>query len=138
MVRLDNCGRPVVGPRSVITSGGFVSVTASADIEAGEEFLQKNACGEFCINERDCDILKRYNLTINFCKVDPSAVELTTSQTLLVDPTSGDAKGFSLGSKVQCDEGWSLEMWQREFHDRAAHFRSLVNPWQGNERALAG
>jgi asparagine synthase (glutamine-hydrolysing) len=32
----------------------------------------------------------------------------------------------------------SLEIWQREFHDRASHFRNLVKPWQGPKRALAG
>lgn len=113
IVRLDNCGRPVVGANSVIVSSGFVSVGASADIEEGEEFLQKNACGEFCINEKDDPILKRYNLTINFCKVDPSAIEMTTSQRLLLDPVTTDVKGFALGESIQSDEGWSLELWQK-------------------------
>lgn len=113
LTRLDDCGRPVVGPKSVITSRGFISVTASADVEAGNEFLVKNACGDLCINERDCDILKRYNVKVLFCKIDPGAVELTTSQRLLTDPTTGDAKGFALGNAIQCDSGWSLELWQK-------------------------
>lgn len=112
IVRLDSCGRPVVGARSVLTSKGFVSVTATADIEEGEEFLVKNACGEPCINEKDCSFLKRYNLEINFCKVDPAGVELTTGQRLVLND-DGDGAGFGLGETIQCDEGFSLELWQK-------------------------
>lgn len=111
MIRLDSCGLPVVGPSSVIVSKGYTSVAASADIEDGEEFLVKNACGELCINEKDCSILKRLNLTINFCKIDFAAVELTTSQRLLT--LAGDANGFAIGETAQCGEGWSLELWQK-------------------------
>lgn len=111
ITRLDSCGSPVVGAKSVITSAGFISVGAAADIEAGQEFLQKNACGELCINEKDCDILKRYNLTMAMCQIDPTLVEMTTSQRLLLSGT--DAIGFALGSDIQCDEGWSLELWQK-------------------------
>jgi len=112
MVRLDACGRPVVGPRSVLTSKGFVSVSASADNEEGEEFLVKNACGEPCINEKDCSFLKRFNLTINFCKIDPAGVELTTGQRLVMD-AAGDGVGFGMGEEIMCDGGFSLELWQK-------------------------
>lgn len=112
MIRVDSCGRPVVGPKSVIVSKGYTSIGASADVEEGEEFLVKNACGELCINEKDCSILKRLNLTVNFCKIDFGAVEMTTSQRLLVNDTGG-ANGFTLGETVQCDDGWSLEVWQK-------------------------
>lgn len=112
LVRLDECGVPVVGNKSVISASGFVSVSASADIETGEEFLQKNACGELCINEKDCDVLKRYNLTIQWCLFDPDAVEIVTGQRLLLD-AAGDAKGIAVGEALQCDGGYSLEMWQK-------------------------
>lgn len=111
LVRLDSCGVPVAGPSSVAVSSGFVSVTATAEIEEGEEFLVKNACGEPCINEKDCDFLKRYNLTINFCKVDPTVLELTTSSRALLDGTN--VIGVAMGSQIQCEDGWSLELWQK-------------------------
>lgn len=111
LVRLDSCGVPVAGPSSVAVSKGFVSVGATAQIEAGQEFLVKNACGEPCINEIDCDFLKRYDLTINFCKVDPTLVELTTANRALTDGTN--VIGVAVGSEVQCDDGWSLELWQK-------------------------
>lgn len=112
LVRLDACGKPVVGAKSVITASGFVSVTASADIEEGEEFLQKNACGELCINEKDCDVLKRYNMVIQWCLFDPDAIEIITGQRVLLDAL-GNGKGVAIGESVQCDGGWSLELWQK-------------------------
>lgn len=111
IVRNDACGLPVVGASSVIVSKGYTSVAAAADIEDGEEFLVKNACGELCINEKDCSIIKRLNLTVNFCKIDFAAVELTTSQRLLTD--TGVANGFAIGQNAQCGAGWSLELWQK-------------------------
>lgn len=111
LVRLDSCGVPVVGPSSVAVSKGFISVGATAEVEEGEEFLVKNACGEPCINEKDCDFLKRYNLTINFCKVDPTLVELTTANRALTD--GARVIGVAIGSEVQCEDGWSLELWQK-------------------------
>lgn len=111
LVRLDSCGVPVVGPSSVAVSKGFITVSATAEIEEGEEFLVKNACGEPCINEKDCDFLKRYNLTINFCKVDPTILELTTANRALTD--GANVIGVAVGSEVQCEDGWSLELWQK-------------------------
>lgn len=112
VIRLDSCGRPVDGDSSVGVSKGFITVAAAADIEEGEEFLQKNACGELCINEKDDDILKRFNLTINFCKVDPAMVELMTSNRVVTNG-SGDAVGFAVGSEINSDGGFSLELWQK-------------------------
>ena len=112
LVRLDSCGAPVAGPSSVVVSKGFVSVTATAEIEEGEEFLVKNASGDPCINEKDCDFLKRFNVVINFCKVDPTLLELTTSNRALTD-AGGDVIGTAIGSSIQCEDGWSLELWQK-------------------------
>lgn len=112
IVRVDACGVPVVGPKSVVSFKGFVSIARSPDYEEGEEFLQKNACGDLCINEKDCDRLKRINLDLQFCTIDPDIVEITTGNRLLLDGT-GDAKGWATSEDVQCDGGFSLEVWQK-------------------------
>lgn len=112
MVRLDSCGRPVVGPKSVVVTKGFINVAAAKDYEEGEEFIQKNACGELCISEKDCDVLKRINLTLGFCVIDHEGIEVMTSSRLLVDG-AGMAIGYTSGD-TQCETGWSLEVWQKE------------------------
>jgi len=112
LVRLDDCGRPVCGPKSVVVTKGFINISAAKDYEEGEEFTQKNACGELCISEKDCDVLKRINLTIGFCVIDHEGISIMTSSRLLVNE-AGEAIGYTSGD-TQCSAGWSLEVWQKE------------------------
>jgi hypothetical protein len=112
IVRLDGCGVPVVGLKSVVVTKGFINIAAAKDYEEGQEFTQKNGCGELCISEKDCDVLKRINLTIGFCVIDHEGIGIMTSARLLVD-AGGAAIGYTSGS-TQCDAGWSLEIWQKE------------------------
>lgn len=113
LTRLDSCGRPVVGPKSVIVTKGFINVGAAKDYEEGEEFTQKNGCGELCISEKDCDVLKRINLTLGFCVIDHEGIEIMTANRLLLNAL-GEAVGYAQSSTAQCDSGWSLEVWQKE------------------------
>lgn len=113
IVRLDACGAPVVGAKSVVTSKGFISVGSTADVEAGQEYLVKDACGDLCINEKDCDRFKRLTLALKFCLMDFAGAEIMTGQRVQVDAT-GNAVGFAIGENVTgCDEFWSLELWQK-------------------------
>lgn len=111
LVKLDVCGAPVVGAKSVLVSDGFIRVQAKAVIETGQEFKQKNACGEYCINETDCDLLTRYDLSVDYCNIDPDAVSMTTSQRLI--SAAGTSIGFASGETVDCDAGYSMELWQK-------------------------
>src|SRR5688500_6376753 len=81
--RLDECGAIVVGPKSQLTTKGYISVTATAQVEDGEEFIVRNACGELCINEKDDDQFKRYDLEMSLCQVDPELLELVSTARLL-------------------------------------------------------
>lgn len=109
--RLDVCGVPVVGETSVITTKGYISVGATAQIEDGDEFVLKNACGELCINEKDCDQFKRYDLELQLCQVDPELLELISNARILVDAL-GDSRGFAHGESSLC-ENFSLELWNK-------------------------
>ncbi len=111
LVRLDSCGGIVVSPTSLLTTKGYISVTATAQIEDGEEFLVKNACGELCINEKDDDQFKRYDLEIQLCQVDPGVLELVTSARLLVD-SEGTVKGFAYGESTDV-ENFALMLWNK-------------------------
>lgn len=111
ITRLDACGVPVVGPKSVVTSKGFISVSSTADIEAGQEYLVKTACGDLCVNEKDFDRFKRMTLALKFCLIDPSAAEIMTGNRVQVDGTGG-AAGFTVGEDA-AESFWSLELWQK-------------------------
>jgi hypothetical protein len=112
ITRLDACGAPVVGPKSVVTTKGFISVTSTADVEDGQEFLVKDACGDLCINEKDCPRFKRLNLALKFCVVDAAGAEIMTGQRAQVNG-DGDVIGFTVGENADCDTRWSLELWQK-------------------------
>lgn len=109
VLRLDDCGAPVVGAKSVVASKGFVKITLTPTYEDGQEFIQKNADGDFCINEKDDPRLKRVNAAIDFCKVDPDEVEIMLGTRLLLDGT--DAVGFAVNENDSAGrfslEGWS-------------------------------
>jgi hypothetical protein len=110
-IRLDECGSIVVGPSSVLTTKGYISVTATAQLETGEEFILKNACGELCVNEKDADQFKRYDLEMEFCQVDPELLELISGARLLVDG-GGTSRGFAHGENP-LTENFSLELWTK-------------------------
>lgn len=112
ITRLDACGVPVVGPKSVITSKGFISVTSTPDVEAGQEYLVKDACGDLCVNEKDFDRFKRLTLALKFCLIDPSGAEIMTGQRVQVNGT-GDSMGFTVGENAADDAFWCLELWQK-------------------------
>lgn len=109
--RLDQCGAIVVGEKSMLTTKGYISVAATAQIEDGEEFTVKNACGELCINEKDADQFKRYDLELQLCQVDPELLELISGARLLVDG-EGVTKGFAHGENA-LTENFSLELWTK-------------------------
>lgn len=110
-VRLDSCGNPVEGPASLLTTKGYISIAATAQIEDGEEFILKNACGELCINEKECDQFKRYDLEMQFCQIDPELLELVSNTRLLLD-AGGVSRGFAHGESNLC-ENFSLELWNK-------------------------
>lgn len=110
-VRLDECGGIVVGEASMLTTKGYISVAATAQIETGEEFIQRNACGELCLNEKDDDQFKRYDLEMQFCQVDPELLELISGARILVD-SEGVSRGFAHGESAGV-ENFSLELWTK-------------------------
>lgn len=108
VTELDDCGAPVPGG-SFVVSDGFVTVTLGAELESGDEFVQKNADGALCINQRDPDLLKRLNVTINWCRVDPDIVSLITGSPVELDG-GGDTVGFRI-EEGRADTKWALELW---------------------------
>jgi len=109
MTRLDECGTPVVGASSVVANG-FISIGGSLDYEDGEEFTRKDAWGDLCLNEKDCPALKRLNLDLMVCTIDPEAVEIAAGNRLITE--AGDSIGF-FGSEDRVCSGFSLEVWQK-------------------------
>lgn len=107
VTELDVCGNPVTG-NSFVVSDGFVTVALTSELEEGDEYIQKNADGRLCINERAPDSLKRLTVTIDWCEVDPELIQLITGYPPEMD--GADAVGFRIQSG-ESDTNWGLEVW---------------------------
>lgn len=114
IVKVDICGNPVTGASSlVVTSKGFVQVVSDPDYEDGEEFFERNADGDACVNQKDAPTLKRFGLTVDLCSVDPVMAAYVLSARLLDttgSPTTGTGWAMSEGTP---SNRFSLEVWQR-------------------------
>jgi hypothetical protein len=108
--RLTSIGKWATGTTASAVSAGFVSIALKDNIESGSEYKQKNASGDFCINERDRDLLNWIELEIAFCSVDPELVELITGQRVLHDQAVKSV-GFTKANVVPTD--FALEVWTK-------------------------
>lgn len=110
LTRLDECGAVVEGSCSSLVSDCFVSVTMSAEVEAGDEFLVKNAWGDFCINDKDSDRFKWVNVTVEFAEINPDALDMIADATPVL--SGGSAIGATFGTTAN-ETSFALEVWTK-------------------------
>jgi hypothetical protein len=113
LTRLDNCGVPVVGACSSIVTEGFVTVEYSPEVEAGEEYLQKNAWGSLSISEKDADRNKWVNVSMTMCEVNPDVLDLVGGGNPLQDAVGTDTIGASFGVENNL-AAFALEVWTKQ------------------------
>jgi len=113
VTRLDGCGVPVLGPDSVIVSDGFITVGLTANTDEGTEINVTNAAGDVCILDQPAPKFTGYDVTVEFCGVNPELIAMMTGQkTVLNTATPPVAVGFRMNSDVNADaSGFALEMW---------------------------
>jgi len=111
VIRLDTCGVPVSGVGGLVVTKGFVSIEVAPEYEDGEEFLVKNANGDFCVNEKDANSLKRVGLTMNFCAVDPDLVAIVAGERVLTTGGPATGTGVAFGEGLLTAR-FGLEVWQ--------------------------
>lgn len=134
VVRVDDCGVPVTGSGALtIVTKGFVQVVMEPDYEDGEEFVERNADGELCVNQKDRPSLKRFGLTVDWCEVDPVLAAYVMSARLL-DTASPAVTGTGWAmSEGEPDNKFSMEVWQRVAGsgacDASGVQRYIYNAW---------
>lgn len=111
VTRLDGCGRPVPGPDSQVTTDGFISVALAAQTDEGTTISVQNAAGKICILDEPCPTFTGYDITVEFCGVDPDLFGLLTGQPPVTN-AGGDTVGFRMNSQIDaCESGFALELW---------------------------
>jgi hypothetical protein len=109
--RMDTAGAYVVGACSVVVTNGFIDVEVTDEMEAGEEYLQKNAWGDPCVNEKASGFRKWANVKVTMCEVDPDLLDIIADGTPIADLTP-DTIGAEFGTAVN-ESAWALEVWSK-------------------------
>ena len=84
-----NC-EPLTGPTDGAILTAISTINLTGDVEEGTRFEPKDACGDIVYTAEDADIVKRYNITIDFWKTDFEAFELMTDGSLVIGKTGTD------------------------------------------------
>jgi hypothetical protein len=111
VTRLDQCGLPVYGEGGYVVSKGFITVTLGNEYETGEELQQKNAWGEYCVNDKDPDITKWVNVSVQFCEVDPTVLDIIGGANPVV--VGDDTIGATFG-QPSTTEAFAIEVWTKK------------------------
>lgn len=111
VTRLDGCGNPVLGPDSVVTSSGFISVAATPNQVTGTDIQVTNANGDVCAQDTAQPKFSNFTLETALCGVDVELVNLFTGNPLVLD-AEGNPVGFDDDTKARVDlTGFALEVW---------------------------
>lgn len=111
ITRLDECGVPVYGSCGSVVSEGFITVTWAPEKESGAEYTQKNAWGELCINDKDADITKWVNVTVEFCEVDPDVLDIMAAANPVI--VGSDTIGATFGTDANVSS-FAVEVWTKK------------------------
>lgn len=116
VTRQDECNialDPLTANSRVLTAG-FMELNLSPDVEAGEDITMKNACGEICIRDKDCDRLKGFEVELKLCGIPLPIIEMLIDATLLEDG-EGNIVGASMRNSLNdpCTNSKMLELWSK-------------------------
>lgn len=114
ITRLGANGAPLVGTNNSYVTKAFVSLSLSPEFEDGDELTRKAASGEVCVSHKTADTLKRVNISISLCNVDPEFTQMISGGVLLEDGSSNSV-GW-LAPQIGVDalpNGVAIEVWSK-------------------------
>jgi hypothetical protein len=107
----------VAGVNNAVSTSAIVRIDSTPEYEAGDDYTQKNGCGDICLSLKDCDQLKRMNLSLELCVRDMELLELLTGAHLYTQtfaPMSAQVAGYSRrGVGQSCPDPVSVEIWSK-------------------------
>ncbi len=115
--RLTTAGAPVSGTDQAYVSDTVISVNFQPETETGDEFTQKNGCGDICVTAKSADHTKRVTLSSDLCNLDAELLELLTGGTLLQD--SGQTIGYNAPLPTDTAPTVLFELWSKAWNGSA-------------------
>lgn len=111
LTRVDNQGRPAYGTCAFVSTKGYLTVKETAQVESGQEIIVKAADGSLCVNEKDVDQTKWYDIEMTFCQVDVDLVTMINpTWTKLID-YRGRSVGWAESLFYDGSTGFAVELW---------------------------
>lgn len=111
VTKVDECGaypEASTAGAALVTSG-FVRVALTAEVEDGDEIIKKRADGSICVNEKQNDSFKYFNVEIEFCGVNPSLLSFV-SNAVEYENAASDVAGFVV-PEGEIAVSYALELW---------------------------
>jgi len=109
---VDECGAPLAGSCSQIVTDGFISIAMTDNVESPDEFKQKNAGGQFCVNQRSEPELNWIETVITLCQVMPELINFLTGARLVYDDADTPVPvGWGKDSDTYATASVALELW---------------------------
>lgn len=110
--KLDACGNPIWGPANQAVTEGYITVGLAAQTDTGTAISVTNAAGNVCILDEPAPTFTGYEITVEFCGVNPDLYSLMTGQPIVYDAAGTLGVGFKMNSKVDADNAsFALEVW---------------------------
>ena len=116
LTRQDACDRALdpLTPNSRILTAGFMELNLNPDMEGGEDITTKNACGDICIRDKDCDRLKGFEVELKLCGIPLALIEMLIGAQLLADDDGNFVGAVMRESKdASCEDSKALEFWSK-------------------------
>lgn len=112
--RLNANGTVAAGPNNHVVTGNPVILTAEPEILEGEQKNLVGGCDCLCATYKGYDKLLRWNLTIQFCALEPALLEILLGADLQVNGSS-EPIGNDWPNQLTCDQATqppvAIEAW---------------------------
>lgn len=117
VTRLDTDGTPNFGATGSYVTSHPMRVALSADTEEGEDRIQKNGADCPCLTYKAPDVVKRWKLELDNCRLEPSMFEMMFGADIIPGAGEGEIIGSILPSGIGSCEltagGVGFEFWTR-------------------------
>jgi hypothetical protein len=113
VTKLDQNGVPLPGAGNVYVTDALTSLEATPVFTKGADIEKVNAGGTLCVNYRQRDVLRRYDLALEICSLDPEL------EPMMVGGLQFSSSGVHIGAssprigQAEVPYGVSVELWSR-------------------------
>lgn len=112
VTRLGPCGEILAEACAFATTESFVDITLAKVYQDRQDALQLNANGDICVDKPKAPILRWYEVTITFCKVDPELFNIVSAEPLILDDSLvPEAVGWCTLPNSASSSNFALEFW---------------------------